>query len=411
MRRPPKYQIFVSSTFADLRHEREMVTWKLLKDHHIPAGMETFPASDDRGWETIARSIDDSDYYILILGWRYGSIDETTGVSWTHREYRYARDQGIPVLAFLRDEQATTLDKVERGTDATDKIRAFRAEIAGKHLYKTWRESADLCNSVGEALWQRIRRDEHDGTPRPGWYRGDLVASPETVDEMARLSRENHELKAQLATIASQIQKAELSLVGWPTEVQLVRHPAQPWPGNVSILLSPRSSHGFSFDQVKRWLDGRCFSAWLPLTLVNSGDALTEEIIVDFTIPRCRKIILEQVSRLSVSDVPRPPTLTRALDETRSVFVQKMAAREDGCAVRQRVRSVHGRSSEDLVPFGVVLDDEAEWAAHDEITVHFAIRDRLGTSVDGSVTIPAQVQVGPTLSKSSASTFYVTARR
>ena len=89
MRQRPKYQIFISSTYGDLRQEREAVTWAVLSARHIPAGMENFTATDDRGWETITSVIERSDYYVLIVAGRYGSVD-TDGVSWTEKEYDYA---------------------------------------------------------------------------------------------------------------------------------------------------------------------------------------------------------------------------------------------------------------------------------------------------------------------------------
>lgn len=90
----PKYQVFVSSTYTDLTEERRQVMWQVLRARHIPAGMEWFTATDDRGWEIIQRVIDQTDYYVIVLGGRYGSIDESLDMSWTEREYRYALDRG-----------------------------------------------------------------------------------------------------------------------------------------------------------------------------------------------------------------------------------------------------------------------------------------------------------------------------
>ena len=42
-----RYQVFVSSTFNDLKDERQAVTQALLSLDHFPAGMELFPASDE----------------------------------------------------------------------------------------------------------------------------------------------------------------------------------------------------------------------------------------------------------------------------------------------------------------------------------------------------------------------------
>ena len=42
-----RYQIFVSSTFADLQEERQQVIQALMEMDCIPAGMELFPAADE----------------------------------------------------------------------------------------------------------------------------------------------------------------------------------------------------------------------------------------------------------------------------------------------------------------------------------------------------------------------------
>jgi len=51
------YQVFVSSTFADLQDERKQVSDTLAKAGFIPAGMELFPATDQQQLEFIKRVI------------------------------------------------------------------------------------------------------------------------------------------------------------------------------------------------------------------------------------------------------------------------------------------------------------------------------------------------------------------
>ena len=53
-----KYQIFVSSTYEDLRDERNEVIKACLNMGHIPVGMEMFNAADEEQWAVIARTID-----------------------------------------------------------------------------------------------------------------------------------------------------------------------------------------------------------------------------------------------------------------------------------------------------------------------------------------------------------------
>src|SRR5580658_6293264 len=95
-----RYQVFVSSTYVDLIEERKEVIQALLEMDCIPAGMELFPAADEDQWSLIKRVIDDCDYYLVIVGGRYGSIGPE-GSSYTEMEYRYALDKGKPVIGFV----------------------------------------------------------------------------------------------------------------------------------------------------------------------------------------------------------------------------------------------------------------------------------------------------------------------
>ena len=53
-----KYQIFVSSTYEDLKEERMAVLTAILDMGHIPAGFENFPAID----EEVLKYIWDNDW-------------------------------------------------------------------------------------------------------------------------------------------------------------------------------------------------------------------------------------------------------------------------------------------------------------------------------------------------------------
>jgi len=50
-----KYQVFVSSTYADLKDERQSIINCLLMADCIPAGMEAFIATDDEQFNIIKK--------------------------------------------------------------------------------------------------------------------------------------------------------------------------------------------------------------------------------------------------------------------------------------------------------------------------------------------------------------------
>lgn len=63
--------------------------------------MELFKAGNESQLKTICKWIDESDVYMLILGGRYGSIEEKSGLSYTELEYRYELSKDIPVFAVV----------------------------------------------------------------------------------------------------------------------------------------------------------------------------------------------------------------------------------------------------------------------------------------------------------------------
>jgi hypothetical protein len=162
--------------------------------------MENFSASHDRGWEVITETIDLSDYYVLILAGRYGSIDPTVDMSWTEREYHYAVKQGIPVLAFLRDKAYITADNMDLDEKAT-RLATFVGAVEKKHKRDTWTTDVDLQRNVGRALSNEIQRDERRNKPRPGWYRGNRLPPTIAEEEIGHLTAENRALRTELRVL------------------------------------------------------------------------------------------------------------------------------------------------------------------------------------------------------------------
>jgi hypothetical protein len=187
-------QVFISSTYMDLQEERQAIIQTLLQADCLPAGMELFPASDDEKWDLIKRVIDDSDYYILVVGGRYGSTDQD-GLSFTEKEYDYAKEVGKPIMAFLHGEPGSIpVEKSELDAAARNKLDAFRAK-AGSKMAKFWTTAEGLAGAVALSLIQT--RKTH---PAEGWVRASGAITPEVEREIA-------DLRAQLATAQKELQQ------------------------------------------------------------------------------------------------------------------------------------------------------------------------------------------------------------
>lgn len=103
-----KLQVFISSTYEDLKEERKAATDAILSSGHIPVGMEWFPSGLEKT-QTIKTNIKSSDVYILILGGRYGTTESNLEKSYTQLEYEYAISKKIPVILLVIDKH--TLNK------------------------------------------------------------------------------------------------------------------------------------------------------------------------------------------------------------------------------------------------------------------------------------------------------------
>lgn len=127
-----KYSAFISSTYEDLREERLALMGVALESDFIPVGMEQFHAAPASQWDVIQKMIDTCDFYLLIIGGRYGSIDEKTNQSYTEKEYMYAKSRGLPVLVFIKDSSVITENQKDSGDDKYEKMKRldiFRAKV------------------------------------------------------------------------------------------------------------------------------------------------------------------------------------------------------------------------------------------------------------------------------------------
>lgn len=123
------HRVFVSSTYEDLREERAEVQKALLKLDCFPVGMELFPSADDETWEFIKQQIDESDYYIVIVGGRYGSL-AADGLSFTQKEYEYATEIGKPSIAFIHASPETLpATKIELDRRQREKLKLFIRQL------------------------------------------------------------------------------------------------------------------------------------------------------------------------------------------------------------------------------------------------------------------------------------------
>lgn len=193
-----KFQIFVSSTFTDLKEERQAAVEAILSAGHIPAGMELFSAGDESQMTVIKRWIDESDIYLLIFGGRYGSIDPATNKSYTQLEYEYAIETAKPLFAIVITDYALDLKVKAFGTSAIEtenpKLLKDFKKLVQKNLVKFWEDKKDIKLAIFETISDFSYTKE-----LVGWIRGDnQINTAFLAEELAKLTKENSELREKV---------------------------------------------------------------------------------------------------------------------------------------------------------------------------------------------------------------------
>lgn len=188
-----RYQLFISSTFADLQEERKMIMEAALEMDCFPAGMEMFPASNSEQFEYIKGIIDQSDYYVIVIGGRYGSTAED-GISYTEKEFDYAVEKEIPIFAFIRNNiKEIEVKKTDENGRKKKMLDQFRKKVENNRLVTYWDTPYELKSKLFTSLTKGFKM-----FPRDGWIKGNISTDTELLKQINVLRDENEKLRESL---------------------------------------------------------------------------------------------------------------------------------------------------------------------------------------------------------------------
>jgi hypothetical protein len=149
---------FISSTFLDLRGERKAVA-RVLKESNLNVNaLDIQPASNNKSKDEILKGINESDFIILIVGQRYGSvIPEMTGSekhSITKWEYLQAKlKMRKDILVFFKEPNGESQAGHEAQSDTHLKLLdEFKNQLSKNHNPKYFSTVQELEHEVKQAL-------------------------------------------------------------------------------------------------------------------------------------------------------------------------------------------------------------------------------------------------------------------
>lgn len=212
-----KYQFFISSTYEDLKEERDIVTNTILQLEQIPIGMEMFNTGDESQWDIIKRTIDASDYYLVIIGSRYGSTltDENKRIiSYTEKEYSYAESIGKPILTFIKEDTTPPVYHTHDQIDELFYLKQFKARAKTK-MCAFWINKDNLATKVSNAIHNIMKQK-----PAIGWIRADeYEIQKRDLSEMVRRFDELNRSRQ------SESETTDSENAHWASEVDIKKDP------------------------------------------------------------------------------------------------------------------------------------------------------------------------------------------
>jgi tetratricopeptide (TPR) repeat protein len=192
-------KVYVSSTLADLKDEREAVMKWLVDAGHQP--VHSYRPDSEKVRESCLNDIDGCGLYVLILGHRYGFKPEEgnpDNLSITHLEFRRAGQSKIPRVALLR----TSIPDINL-SDLRDPQRAplvfsFIDEVRREVRPAEFNDAKGLISALSTGVQSELEK------LRPQLKSDD----PRILNILTSLTEENISLRGQVKELQEQLQAA-----------------------------------------------------------------------------------------------------------------------------------------------------------------------------------------------------------
>lgn len=353
-----RYQVFISSTFRDLKKQRKAAIEGVINRGHIPIALEGFSPSNASDLEVIKKAMADCQVFLLILGHRYGDFVPGDEISFTEYEYNLAQDAGLHTLTFVMKEN--DLEKRRKKLDAENTRDAKELENFGKlknfhartreHSRKYWTPAdgnaafrADvelaLSDDLGECQYRGFIREPDDLAmveSSENEFIVDIVGELRGFQKLyARCSKKSAE-KRQLARFFTEqyldrivSHKVSLYFESGSTVAYVAKEIARSLAGKVTIddgSPSIRISGNNVLAYLLLWLQYRIpctLFPWSPPEEETYGavyGGLEKRLVdrsPDYRMPTLDESALKEIERLhradaSISKMPRPALLLGA---------------------------------------------------------------------------------------------------
>ena len=150
-RRADEFRVFISSTMSDLQPERQTIAETLWDLELTPIFAEDFGSRPGTPRDVCLSEVAESHIYIGVFWRRYGYITDK-GISATEEEYQKAKECGLPILIYVKEEA---------DEDRHIQLRRFLNELQGYesgHFRSAFSTPEELQRKVRDDVLRELRR-------------------------------------------------------------------------------------------------------------------------------------------------------------------------------------------------------------------------------------------------------------
>jgi hypothetical protein len=182
-----------------------------------PVDMRHFAARDGSPADYCQQRVRESEIYVAVVGFQYGSLVPGENVSFTELEFRAASLVGMPRLVFLLDEAACPADL--RDPD-TGPVERFREQLRDAGLVvRSFTSGDSLELEVFHALRELAVQEPERNASRSRWAAPGLIRAPAIVPQIWNVPNRNADFTGR----ANILERLHDELAGDGTAVVLAR--------------------------------------------------------------------------------------------------------------------------------------------------------------------------------------------
>ena len=151
-------KVFISSTYGDLIPYRKKIWEDLDNLSFTILGMEKFGARKSAPLDTCLEEVSNSDIFIGIISFRFGSVDKLSKKSFTQLEYEKAFSLDKEIMIYLMDDNALVYpSNVDKGINSL-RLENFKKILKDRHTIDTFKEPDELAKKISDRLNVLVRK-------------------------------------------------------------------------------------------------------------------------------------------------------------------------------------------------------------------------------------------------------------